>query len=55
MLSWTLTFLVIALIAGALGFGLIGGLSYTLAQVTFGLFLILFVVSVIRGRSVRLE
>ena len=51
MLGWTLIFLVIALVAGALGFGLIGGTAYMLAKVAFFLFLILFVVSLVRGRA----
>lgn len=54
MLSWSLTFLIIALIAGALGFGVIGGLSYSLAKIAFFLFLVLFVVSIVRGRKVEL-
>lgn len=51
MLSWALTFLVIALIAAVLGFGGIAGSAAWIAQVLFGLFLILFLVSLIfRGR-----
>ncbi len=51
MLSWALTFLVIALIAAVLGFGGIAGSATWIAQVLFGLFLILFLVSLIfRGR-----
>ena len=50
MLGWTLIFLVIALIAGALGFGLIGGMAFLLAKIAFFLFLILFIVSLFRGR-----
>ena len=47
MLSWALTFLVIALIAAALGFGGIAGSAAWIAQVLFGLFLILFLLSLI--------
>lgn len=54
MLSWTVLFLVVALIAGVFGFGLIGGTAYALAKVCFFLFLVLFVVSIIRGRSTNL-
>lgn len=50
MLGWTLIFLVIALIAGALGFGLIGGTSWLLAKICFFVFLIFFVISLLRGR-----
>ncbi|MDI1312853.1 DUF1328 domain-containing protein [Prosthecobacter sp.] len=50
MLSWAITFLVIALIAGVLGFGGIAGTATGIAQVLFGLFLILFIVSLLIGR-----
>lgn len=49
MLSWTLTFIVLALIAGILGFGGIAVGAATVAKVCFFLFLVLFVVSLIRG------
>lgn len=52
MLSYTITFLIIMLIAGALGFGGVAGLAGTLAKVCFFLFLVLFVVSLLRSRSV---
>jgi len=51
MLSWALTFLVIALIAGVLGFGVVAGTAAQIAQVLFFLFLVLFVVSLIFGRT----
>lgn len=50
MLSWALTFLVIALIAGALGFGGVAGASAGIAQTLFFLFLVLFVISLIVPR-----
>ena len=50
MLSWAVTFLVIAIIAAVLGFGVITGIAATIAKVLFGLFLILFVISLITGR-----
>jgi uncharacterized membrane protein YtjA (UPF0391 family) len=49
MLYWTLVFLVIALIAGALGFGVIGGMAYTAAKILFFIFLVLFIVSLFGG------
>jgi uncharacterized membrane protein YtjA (UPF0391 family) len=49
MLSYTLVFLVIALIAGALGFGVIAGAAATIARVFFLIFLVLFVLSLMRG------
>lgn len=53
MLGYAITFLVIALIAGALGFGLVGGMAYGAAKIFFFIFLILAVISLLRGRSVR--
>ena len=56
MLSWALTFLVIALIAGVLGFGGIMTASAGIAKILFGIFIVLFLVSLIanalRGRAV---
>lgn len=51
MLSWTLTFIVVALIAGVLGFGTLAGAAATVAKVCFVIFLILFVISLIRGKK----
>jgi uncharacterized membrane protein YtjA (UPF0391 family) len=51
MLSWAVTFLVIALIAGVLGFGVIAGTAAEFAKILFILFLILFVVSLVLGRA----
>jgi uncharacterized membrane protein YtjA (UPF0391 family) len=50
MLGYTILFLIIALIAGTLGFGVIAGTAATIAKVLFILFLILFVASLFRGR-----
>jgi uncharacterized membrane protein YtjA (UPF0391 family) len=49
MLYWTLMFLVIALVAGALGFGAIGGMAYGIAKILFFVFLVLFVISLFTG------
>jgi uncharacterized membrane protein YtjA (UPF0391 family) len=55
MLSWVITFLVIALIAGVLGFGGIAGVSIEIAKTIFFiavvLFLIAAVVGLARGRT----
>jgi uncharacterized membrane protein YtjA (UPF0391 family) len=51
MLSWALMFLVIALIAALFGFTNVAGTSMAAAQVVFFVFLVLFVVSLIMGRS----
>ena len=53
MLSYALTFLIIAIIAGVLGFVGIAGLAAEIAKVLFFVFLVLFVVSLIAGRSPR--
>ena len=45
MLHRALVFLVIALIAGALGFGFIAGTAALIAKVCFVVFFVLFVVS----------
>jgi uncharacterized membrane protein YtjA (UPF0391 family) len=50
MLSWALTFLVVALIAAVLGFGGLAGEAAWVAHVLFVVFLILFLVSAISGR-----
>jgi uncharacterized membrane protein YtjA (UPF0391 family) len=47
MLSWILTFLLFAIIAGALGFTGIAGTSIAIAQTLFYVFLVLFVLSLI--------
>ncbi|MGA9603394.1 MAG: DUF1328 domain-containing protein [Methyloceanibacter sp.] len=47
MLGWALTFLVIALIAAALGFGGIAGASASIAQLIFYVFLVLLSVSLV--------
>jgi len=44
--------MIIALIAGAMGFGLVGGMAYGAAKICFFVFLILAVVALLRGRSV---
>ncbi|CAM2926499.1 DUF1328 domain-containing protein [Rariglobus hedericola] len=51
MLSWSLTFLVIALIAAALGFGGIAGTAVGIAKILFFVFLVLFILSLIFGRK----
>jgi len=47
MLYYSLVFLVIALIAGALGFGGLASAFTGIARILFGLFLVLFVVSLV--------
>jgi uncharacterized membrane protein YtjA (UPF0391 family) len=47
MLQWILIFLVLAILAGALGFTGVAGASMGIAQTLFYIFLILFVISLI--------
>jgi uncharacterized membrane protein YtjA (UPF0391 family) len=50
MLEWTLTFLIVALIAGFLGFWGLAGMAMWIAKILFFVFLVLFVVSLFLGR-----
>src|SRR5690606_36249111 len=50
MLSWAITFLIIAIIAGVLGFGGIAGTATGIAKILFIIFLVLFVASFLFGR-----
>ncbi len=50
MLSWAITFLIIALIAAVFGFAGIAGTAAWIAQILFVVFLILFLISLIFGR-----
>lgn len=56
MLGWALAFFILAIIAGAFGFGGIAGASAGIAQILFFVFLALlvitFVARAINGRSV---
>lgn len=47
MLYWTVIFLIVALVAGALGFGGLASTSAGIARVLFGIFLVLFLVTAI--------
>jgi uncharacterized membrane protein YtjA (UPF0391 family) len=49
MLSWVVTFLIIALIAGILGFGGIAGASIEIAKVIFFIAVVLFLISAVFG------
>lgn len=53
MLSWAIIFLIIALVAGVLGFGVVAGTAAWIAKVLFVVFLILFLVSLIGGRRIN--
>jgi uncharacterized membrane protein YtjA (UPF0391 family) len=49
MLSWVVTFLVIALIAGILGFGGLAGASIEMAKIIFFIAVVLFLISAVVG------
>lgn len=50
MLGWTLTFVILALVAAVLGFGGLASGFATIAKVLFFVFLVLLVISLIAGR-----
>jgi uncharacterized membrane protein YtjA (UPF0391 family) len=49
MLYWALVFLVIALVAGLLGFGGVATAASGIAQVLFFVFVVVFVIALIMG------
>jgi uncharacterized membrane protein YtjA (UPF0391 family) len=49
MLSWVVTFLIIALVAGILGFGGISGASVEIAKIIFFIAVVLFLLSAVVG------
>jgi uncharacterized membrane protein YtjA (UPF0391 family) len=49
LLSWTVLFLVIALIAAVFGFGGVAAESAGIAKILFFIFLVLFIFGLVRG------
>jgi uncharacterized membrane protein YtjA (UPF0391 family) len=49
MISWAITFLVIALIAAVLGFGGIAGTAVEIAKIIFFVAIVLFLISAVVG------
>ena len=49
MFGWVVTFLVVALIAGILGFGGVAGASIEIAEIFFFIAVVLFLVSAVVG------
>jgi uncharacterized membrane protein YtjA (UPF0391 family) len=47
MLGWAIAFLVIALIAGALGFGVLAGTAFAAAKIIFVMALLAFLISAV--------
>lgn len=52
MLSWALTFLIVALIAGLLGFTSVAGTAVGIAEILFFVFVILFILAML-ARALR--
>lgn len=52
MLTYAVIFLLVALTAGILGFGVIAGTAASIAKILFVVFLVLFIVSLARGRKI---
>lgn len=53
MLGWALAFFIVALFAGALGFGGIAGAATGIAKILFFVFLVVFAVSLAMGLAGR--
>ncbi len=49
MLQWALIFLVVAIVAGVLGFGGVVVISVEIARLLFFIFLVLFLISLLAG------
>ena len=49
MIGWAITFLVVALIAGVLGFGGVAAVSVDIARMIFWVFIVLFAIALIYG------
>jgi uncharacterized membrane protein YtjA (UPF0391 family) len=49
MLYWALVFFIVAIVAGALGFGGLAATAGSIAHILFFLFLVLFIVTLIAG------
>lgn len=54
MLGWGLIFLVIALLAAALGFGVLAGTAAFAAKIVFVVAIVIFLIDLIRGRGPRI-
>ncbi len=55
MLSWAITFLIIAIVAAVLGFGGIAGTATGIAKILFVVFLVMFIASFFFGRRGRAD
>lgn len=55
MLRWAVTFFIISIIAGVLGFGGVASASSSAAQILFYVFLALFVGSLLLGSAKKID
>ncbi len=55
MLNWAVTFLILAIVAAVFGFGGIAASATYFAKILFFVFIIMFLISFISGRRVRVE
>ena len=53
MLRWAVIFLIVAIVAAVLGFGGIAGEAVGIAKILFWVFLILFIIGLVRGYGGR--
>lgn len=49
---WSIIFLIISIVAGIFGFGLISGVSYTIAKWLAIIFIVLFIITII-SRTIK--
>ncbi|MCR4327661.1 MAG: DUF1328 domain-containing protein [Nanoarchaeota archaeon] len=49
---WAIIFLVIAIVSGLFGFGLVSGVSYTIAKWLAVIFVVLFIITII-ARTIK--
>ena len=54
MLHYAVIFLIVAIIAAVLGFGVIAGTAAWIAKVLFLVFLVLFVITLLTGRKPKI-
>jgi uncharacterized membrane protein YtjA (UPF0391 family) len=50
MLNYAIIFLIVAILAGILGFGVVSGTAATIAKICFVVFLVMFLFSLLSGR-----
>tara|TARA_R110002096_G_scaffold415614_1_gene617581 strand:- start:808 stop:975 length:168 start_codon:yes stop_codon:yes gene_type:complete len=51
MLTWALLFFIVSIVSGVLGFYAIAGTAALIAKILFFVFLIAFLIAIVRGRT----